>query len=114
MFGKVISELQDNVNISSNNVISGTLLYVDDYTGFSGDPELQEGHYLVLHITTPNVQGSRITVTVTNPVVLDDDGIVVLYIRDKDSQTVTVVADKDGSSTTKVYRLTGLELEPKE
>ena len=85
--------------------------YVDDYTGFSGDPELQEGNYLVLHFATPDTEGTTITVTVTNPSVLDSDGIIVLRIRNKTTQTVTVVAEKDGQSTTKVYRLTGLTLE---
>lgn len=47
--------------------------------------------------------------TVTNPVVLDDDGIVVLRIADKSSQTITVVASKDGyDDVTKTYSLENL------
>ena len=112
LFGKVVSDLQDEIAIDSSNVISGTLNYVDDYTGFSGDPELQQGHYLALHFAAPNYPNATITVTVTNPVTLDEDGIVVLYIRNKDSQTITVVANNGITSITKVYRLTGLTLEP--
>ena len=73
--------------------------------------ELQEGYYLALHFATPSFPGSTITVTLTNPSVLDADGIIVLYIRNKDSQTITVVANNGESSVTKVYRLTGLTLE---
>ena len=33
LFGKVVADLQEDVSIGSNNVISGTLHYVDGYTG---------------------------------------------------------------------------------
>ena len=92
-----------------NNAISGTLKYVDDYTGFSGDVSLQSGNYIALHFSVPEVDDVTITVTVTNPVVLDEDGIAVLRIADKSSQTITVVASKDGyESVTKVLTLSGL------
>lgn len=111
LFGKTVGDLQSGVSISGTN-INGTLKYVDDYTGFSSDVSLQFGNYLVLHFAT-DVPGSKITVTVTNPSVLDADGIIVLRIADKDSQTVTVVAEKDGYQTArKVFSLTGLTLEP--
>lgn len=87
--------------------------YIDDYTGFSSNPAEQVGHYIVLHFDTGAVADAKITVTVTNPVVLDDDGIVVLLIRDKDQQTITVVAEKqDYATVRKVYRLTDLTLAP--
>lgn len=55
---------------------------------------------------------AAISVKVTNPVVLNDDGIAVLRIADKDSQTITVVASKSGlESVTKVYSLSGLTVE---
>ena len=82
--------------------------YVDDYTGFSSDPALQSGNYLALHFEVPGASDARITVTVTNPSVLDEDGDIVLRIADKDSQTVTVVAEADGQTITKTYSLTGL------
>ena len=86
--------------------------YVDNYTGFSGDPELQSGNFLALHFEVPELPEAEIEVTVTNPVVLDPDGIVVLRIRDKDTQTVTVVARAEGySSVTRTYTLTGLTCE---
>lgn len=108
LFGKTVSDLQNSVAIGSS-AITGTLNYVDDYTGFSGNAAEQAGNYLVIHAETPGVDDATITVKVTNPVTLDEDGIVVLRIADKDSQTVTVVASKDGyESITKVYSLRDL------
>lgn len=108
LFGKSVIDLQENVSVSGNK-ITGSLKYVTDYTGFDpSNPELQSGNYLVLKCVA---EGSdKITVTVTNPSVLDEDGIIVLRIADKDTQTVTVKAEKDGKSVTKVYSLTDLEV----
>lgn len=107
LFGKTVSDLQSGVSIDGNE-ISGTLKYVADYSSaFSGDEA--SGNYIVLHFSVPEVDDATITVKVTNPVTLDDDGIAVLRIRDKSTQTITVVASKPGfKSVTKVYSLTGL------
>ena len=111
LFGKVIADLQSGITINGDN-ITGTLNYVSDYTGFSGDTSLQSGNYLVIHASVPNVDGVTITTTVTNPVTLDSDGIAVLRIADKSLQTVTVVASKAGcENVTKVFDLTGLTCE---
>ena len=97
---------------SEGNGIAGTLNYVTDYTGFSGDPELQEGNYLVFHAAVPNVDGVTITATMDNTSTLDADGIAVFRVRDKSTQTLTIVASKDGyESVTKVYSLTDLTCE---
>ena len=110
LLGKVISDLQENVVIGTDS-ITGTLLYVDDYTGFSSKAEETVGNYIVIHAFVPDVDGVTITVKVTNPVTLDADGIAVLKIADKDTQTITVTASKDGfEDVTKVYSLTGLTL----
>ena len=110
LFGKTVDELQQDVSVGKTG-ITGTLYYVDDYTGFSGDPELQSGNYLALHCEVPGASDATITVTLTNPVTLEEDGDVVLRIRDKDSQTVTVVAEADGKTITKEFALTGLTCE---
>lgn len=100
--------MQDHITIGSRS-IAGDLYYVDDYTGFSGDESLQSGNYLVIHAEVPNVEGVTITVKITNPVELDEDGIAVLRIADKSSQTLTVVASKEGyADITKVFDLKGL------
>lgn len=97
---------------SAGNGLTGTLKYVDNYTGFSGDPELQEGNYLVFHAAVPNVEGVTITATMDNTSTLDEDGIAVFRVRDKSSQTLTIVASKeDCDSVTKVYSLSGLTCE---
>lgn len=112
LFGKVIGDLQSNVLVG-NNTIAGTLKYVDDYTGFSSDPALQFGNYLALHCTVAQDVTPTIKVTVTNPSTLDEDGVIVLRIADKNSQTITVVASAEGyADTTRVFTLAGLTCEP--
>lgn len=97
---------------AAGNGLTGTLKYVDDYTGFSGDPELQEGNYLVFHTAVPDVEGVTITAKMDNTSTLDEDGIGVFRVRDKSSQTLTIVASKEGyESVTKVYSLAGLTCE---
>lgn len=107
LFGKTVSDLQSNVAIG-DSAITGTLKYVADYSSaFGGD--LSSGNYIAIHAEVPGVDGVTITVKVTNPVTLDEDGIAVLRIADKSTQTITVVASKEGcESVTKVYTLTGL------
>lgn len=108
LFGKVASDLQENVAVNFGSIV-GTLKHVTGYTGFSDNPAQQEGHYLVLHVEP--VAGMTTTVTVTQPSILDSDGIIVLLIADT-SQTVTVTLSKDGEVVaTKVFSLTGLTLE---
>lgn len=111
LFGKYIADLQSDV-VVGDDAITGTLNWISDYTGFSGDVSLQSGNYIGIHCSVPDVDDVTITVTVTNPSVLDADGIVVCRIADKDSQTITVVASKDGcESVTKTFALTGLVCE---
>lgn len=111
LFGKVAADLQSGVIVGSD-AITGTLKYVDDYTGFSSKEEEQSGNYLALHAEVPELEDAIISVKVTNPVTLDTDGDVVLRIRDKSTQTITVVASADGyDSVTKVFSLSGLNVE---
>ena len=108
LFGKTIEDLQENVEVGTDS-ITGTLKHVEDYTGFSSDPAMQSGNYLVLHCTTND--SDPITVEVvggtSGPRQLDADGIIVLRIADKDTQTIQVVS----GSLTKNYSLTELVLE---
>ena len=107
LFGLDCSDLQEDI-VVGDNAITGTLKYVADYSSaFGGD--LSSGNYIALHADVPNTTGVTITVTVTNPTTLDEDGNVVLRIADKSTQTVTIVASKEGyDSVTKTYSLTGL------
>ena len=105
LFGKTIDDLQTGVTIGEDS-ITGTLKFVDDYTGISSDPAMQSGNYLVIHCTVND--STPITVEVvggtSGPRTLDADGIIVLRIADKDTQSVRVVA----GTVTKTYSLTGL------
>jgi hypothetical protein len=105
LFGLTCEDMQEDIVIGED-AITGTLKAVTDYTGFSSDTELQSGNFIALKFES--IEGATITVTVTNPVELDEDGIVVLRIADKSTQTITVVASKDGQTLTKEYSLTGL------
>ena len=113
LFGKVVSDLQENVVVSAEG-ISGTLKYIDDYSSAYGSGE-NSGYYLVLHCTTPGVEGATITSEVIGgvhgPVTLDEDGIVISRITDKDTQTIEVVAYKDGESDSVILDLSDLVME---
>lgn len=118
LLGLTIGDLQEDVEINDGQ-ITGTLKYVTGYTGFSGDPEEQEGNYLVLHFgcSDPDADGATISTFLTNGVIdhpqtLDPDGLLICRITDKMTQTIEVVASKEGyADVKKVYELTGLTLE---
>lgn len=96
LLGKVIGDLQDNIHIYRDS-IEGTLFYVDDYTGFSGDPKEQVGHFIVLHATVPGVDGYEISVLspTGKTVMLDSDGILILHVWNRHG-VVSFTASKDG------------------
>ena len=105
--------MQTNIKITGN-AITGTLKYVTGYTGFSGDPAEQEGNYIALHFET-NDPRATITVEVINgtvghPITLDDDGLCIFRIADKDTQSIRVVATYGDDVVTTTYDLTGLTL----
>lgn len=88
--------------------------YVDDYTGFSGDPELQAGNYLVLHFAD-EVEGATIQAEVIGGsgrrVTLDSDGILISRITSNE-QAIKITVTKEGYETVeRTYDLSGLTLE---
>lgn len=108
LLGKVVADLQENIEIDGY-AVTGTLHYLDDYTGFSGDPELQEGNYICLHFESSvpaTIQAAYNDKTVT----LTDDGILIVRVADKDL-SLTVTANYNGQIVTHTYDLTGLTLE---
>ena len=112
LLGKTADDLQTGVEVE-NGAITGTLKYVTGYTGFSGDVEEQSGNYLALKVTA--VEGATITVelingTVGHPVTLDEDGMIVIRITNKSTQSVQVVATKDSKSEVFNFSLSGLTL----
>jgi hypothetical protein len=112
LLGKVVGDLQENVSVSSDNVISGSLFYLDDYTGFSSIPEEQHGHYIAIHFSVPDESGVTIKVKVNEEVTLDSDGIIVLIVNENSlNKKVRVTASKEGyNDITKTYSLKGLKL----
>lgn len=108
LLGKVVADLQENVEIDGD-AVTGTLHYLDDYTGFSGDPELQSGNYICLHFESSvpaTIQAAYNDKTVT----LTDDGILIVRVADKDLP-LTVTATYIGQIVTKTYDLSALTLE---
>ena len=114
LLGKYTTDLQSNIVVSDGNV-RGTLKYVTEYTGFSGDPAEQSGNYLALHFATvpdaDSITVELINGSVGHPVTLDSDGICIFRISDKDTQYIEVVATKDDRTITKTLYLQGLVLE---
>lgn len=112
LFGKTADDLQSDVAINGRS-IGGTLKYVSGgWDPGTWSEEEAVGNFLVMHAEVPDVDDVTITVKLTNPQVLDSDGLIVLKIRDKDTQTIHVTASKDGlTSVTKEYNLKGLTLE---
>lgn len=116
LFGKVASDLQDDIIIVDDE-IAGTLKYIDDYSSAYG-PGMDSGNYLVLHLSTGDVSGATIKAKLfggtTGWVTLDpSDNILITRVTDKNSQTLVVVAMKDGYlQASRRYSLEGLTLEP--
>lgn len=120
LLGKVISDLQSNVVVKAKSV-AGTLKYVDDYTGFSGDPDEQVGHYLAIHASVPEVDDVTIKIKVSTKAgekALDSDGILVLRVKDTykaNDLRLTFIATKSGyADYSKTFDLTELVLAPAE
>ena len=116
LLGKHVTDLQSDLAISDEGAITGTLAYLDDYTGFSGDPAEQVGNFMALHCEVEDDPDATITVElvggVHGPVTLDEDGIIILLIRSTE-QSVKVTASKEGfDDTTQTFDLSGLTLTP--
>lgn len=103
--------MQSDVAVT-DSVISGTLNKVTGYTGFSDDPELQNGNYLALKV----IADSDATVTAKlnggsgGTITLPSSRNVVFRITDKDTQTITFAVTRGSMTTSKTFRLTGLTL----
>lgn len=92
--------------------LTGTLHYLDDYTGF--DSELYEGNYICLHAESEDSDSITVEVingTLGHPVTLDADGLAVLRITNKNTQKIRFVSTGGGQTRTKTFDLSGLTLE---
>lgn len=113
MLGKTVAEVESNL-VFRDKAISGTLHYVENYTGFSVEPSLQSGNYLAVKVTsTPSadkITGELVGGT-AGAKELDATGVMIMRITNKDAQTVKVVATKGTETVTKIYSLTDLVCE---
>lgn len=105
--------MQTDIQVTDSE-ITGTLHYVTGYTNFSSVADEQSGNYLALKIdadpdttTTVEIVGGT-----KGPVTLDEDMNIVLLIKNKDTQSIKVTTTDGEASTTKVYSLKNLTLEP--
>lgn len=116
VFGKKTSELQEDIVVTGNK-ITGTLHYVKDYTGFSGLPEEQKGHFLVMHyVPDPyeaDVHVLKTSGTVGDKILSKPDLTMVSRITDKEHQKLEVYSELSGVKGEKtIYDISGLTLEP--
>lgn len=113
LFGKTVNELQSDVVVSDDEV-TGTLKYVDGYVDFSSNVSEQSGNYLALKIEAEPAEAETVVELVggtKGPVTLDDDMNIVLFIKNKDTQSIKVTTTHNEESVTKTYGLSGLTLE---
>lgn len=113
VLGIPVSTIQRGIRIDGD-LIRGTSHMTVDFTGFSGDPELQNGNFVVVHASVPGVEDVTIKVHVTNAqivsdVTLDADGILVFRVTDPKKQKLTFTASKEGySDFSRTYSLESL------
>lgn len=114
MLGKSVTDLQENVTVSGG-VIGGNLHYVTGYTGFSGDPDLQEGNYLAVHFADDEADSISVRKigTADDPVALDADGLLVMRVGD-DAEGIEVHSTIDGMTYVNSFFFDGLTKEPPE
>ncbi len=121
VLGKKVNTVQSSISISGTS-ITGTLKYVDDYTEFSGDPELQSGHFLVLHWSDPDETATSLKVGVVpssigaEPVecLSDTDRNGVFRITDKNTQKIHIITSDGENELTQIFDLRDLTLEAPE
>ena len=107
LLGKVISDLQKDYGVSADNIL-GDLKYVEGYTGFSGDPEEQEGNYLAFKVDFTGTYTSLTVEASGKEQTLDNDKTMVLRIVKK---APIIVRAYNGTTcvASKEYRLDQLK-----
>lgn len=110
LLGKTVDDLQENI-VVGDSAITGTLKYVTGYTGWSSNPAEQEGNYLAIHASVPEVDGVTITATLTQENLVDPaDGLIVLRVTNKNIPLVLTAKKEGYADVVKNFSLTGLTL----
>ena len=105
LLGKKASDLQKDVIIEDGKFY-GTLHYVTDYTGFSGNAKEQKGWYVTFHIESKEATSIKV-----NGVTLDSDGIHILWFdKPKKGKAVVELIGSEGS-VTDTFDFRGLKFE---
>lgn len=113
LYGKVVSDLQEDDIVIGDRDITGTLNYVSDYTDFSGNEEEQSGNYLAIHVSTPDVNDTTLSVKVSQWDATDADGYYVIRVVKGYTDKILVKASKEGyPDVIREFDLTGLTLTP--
>ena len=89
--------------------------YVTGYTGFSGDPDLQEGNFLAFKVAPSLGEDATYTIEIINghsgPAQLDSDMNAVIRIESNSTQSLKLVGTLDDKSVERIYSFAGLTLE---
>ena len=89
--------------------------YVTGYTGFSGDPDLQEGNFLAFKVAPSLGEDATYTIEIIGgdhgPVQLDSNMNAVIRIKSNSTQSLKIVGTVDEKSVERIYSFAGLTLE---
>lgn len=115
LLGKVVGDLQEDMAISTNNIV-GKSHYVEGYTGFSGDPEEQEGNYIAFKVGFDGGAYTKITAQggIAPEVEVDPSDHTHILIIKKKSPLVIRAYNGDVVVSSKTYDMSQLVLEEKE
>lgn len=113
LLGKHANDLMTSFVVDEGtDTIIATLPYVEGYTGFSSLVEEQEGNYLVFKTITGLKDATIKIKAQSKTVTLDEDGILILRIREK-NPNITITVKNTTESLSKTYA-TNLTLGTKE
>lgn len=117
LFGKKVNTLQTRVRVS-DNAISGTLKYVEGYTGFSGDPDLQSGNFIALKFSNIDERATSVKVGLDPSagsglveILNDPDKNGVFRISNKNNQNFKVVITDGTHTRTQTFDLATLTVQ---
>lgn len=120
VLGKQVSDLQYDVFVNDSSV-QGTLKYVTGYTGYSGNPEEQEGNFVALKFNTTDDANVTTTVKMINGpqdgrvVTLDSDmQLVSRVVTNKQKIEVVTKNSETGEEIKRTISYSGLKLLAKE
>lgn len=108
---KTVNDLQDSIEVNGTELL-GVSNYV---TGFNMFPNTPNGNFIALKFTSDN--GVTIKTKLVNAKettdwqTLDSDGIMIVRITDKTTQSLIVRAEKDGKTTENIFNLARLTID---